>query len=270
MKKLEIVICDDMPSITLQTQSKVKEFLAKQLQQQSNDTFKAEVSCYSSQFSQLIDRIALQKDDICYAYFLDIDLRQAINGLQLARQIRNIDPSGTIVFFTSYQNYMPDVFKDHLRVLDYIIKGSSNADQRLEKAVAYILNDYISIRDKNKRQDKPRFTFTNAWVTHSYDLQQVMYIWADQNRKLKLFTSDNQTISFYDTLKEIEHKWEQWGLVRCHKECIVNINKIVKISRKIGEPYLLLDNGAKCKFSRTYYKNVLQQMNVNHISVTED
>ena len=35
-------------------------------------------------------------------YFLDVDLRHAINGIQLAEKIRDKDPRGFIVFITTH------------------------------------------------------------------------------------------------------------------------------------------------------------------------
>ena len=52
--------------------------------------------------------------------FLDIELDEAMNGLELARQLLELHPSTNIVYLTNYAEYMTQAFYDHCS--GYILK----------------------------------------------------------------------------------------------------------------------------------------------------
>ena len=52
-------------------------------------------------------------------YFLDIDLQQELNGIELASEIRKYDTFGKIVFLTSHTELMPLAFQYRVEALDY-------------------------------------------------------------------------------------------------------------------------------------------------------
>lgn len=60
-------------------------------------------------------------------YFLDVDLQQELNGIELASEIRKYDTFGKIVFLTSHTELMPLAFQYRVEALDYIIKSEEEA-----------------------------------------------------------------------------------------------------------------------------------------------
>lgn len=55
-------------------------------------------------------------------FFLDIDLKSDINGLELAQRIRKIQPRCFIIFITSHSEMSFLTFQYKLEALDFIIK----------------------------------------------------------------------------------------------------------------------------------------------------
>ncbi|HEO7006372.1 TPA: response regulator, partial [Streptococcus agalactiae] len=59
-------------------------------------------------------------------YFLDIEIKNdEQRGLEVAKQIRQIDPYAQIVFVTTHSELMPLTFRYQVSALDYIDKGLS-------------------------------------------------------------------------------------------------------------------------------------------------
>ena len=56
-------------------------------------------------------------------FFLDIEIKEEeLKGLQVAKQIRGVDPYASIVFVTTHSEFMPLSFKYQVSALDYIDK----------------------------------------------------------------------------------------------------------------------------------------------------
>lgn len=58
-------------------------------------------------------------------YFLDIDLNCDMNGLELAKKIREIDRRGFIIFVSSHSEMSYMTFTYKVEAMDFIIKGES-------------------------------------------------------------------------------------------------------------------------------------------------
>jgi len=57
-------------------------------------------------------------------YLLDIELNNTINGLEIARIIRERDPLAQIIFITTHADCLTLTFKYKLAALDFIVKDS--------------------------------------------------------------------------------------------------------------------------------------------------
>lgn len=64
----------------------------------------------------------LKKSENTGLYFLDIDLKSSKNGLMLAKEIREYDPRGFIVFITSHSEMSFITFQYKVEALDFILK----------------------------------------------------------------------------------------------------------------------------------------------------
>ena len=159
-------------------------------------------------------------------YFLDVDLRHEMNGIDLAKQIREYDISGMITFITMHaeMSYLP--FRYRIEALDYILKDRiDELNTRVRECidVAYsrlnqqstLGNDYIKIRSSLGTQKIP--------------IDDIMYFETCYvPNKLILYTRSDR-IEFRDTLKNISESRPDF--FRCHKTYVVNLRNIKRISR---------------------------------------
>ncbi len=77
-------------------------------------------------------------------YFLDVDLNNCINGIELARQIRQFDPRAFIVIVTAYNEYMPLTLSYMIEPLAYILKGDTATMKAQIKDCLKLANDRYS------------------------------------------------------------------------------------------------------------------------------
>ncbi len=78
----------------------------------------------------------LSENDVSGLYFLDIDLKSSMNGIELAAKIREYDPRGFIVFVTTHSemSYLTFIYK--VEAMDYIIKDNySNIKDRIHQCI---------------------------------------------------------------------------------------------------------------------------------------
>ncbi|MCC9992476.1 response regulator, partial [Streptococcus agalactiae] len=76
-------------------------------------------------------------------YFLDIEIKNdEQRGLEVAKQIRQIDLYAQIVFVTTHSELMPLTFRYQVSALDYIDKGLSQEafSRRIEEVLLYANN----------------------------------------------------------------------------------------------------------------------------------
>lgn len=87
---------------------------------------------------------AAEKNGGTGLYFLDIQLNSDINGLELARQIRLLDPSGYIIFLTTHSEMMALTFQYHVEALDFITKDDPKLLEQKRRTPGYRLTQGIS------------------------------------------------------------------------------------------------------------------------------
>lgn len=75
------------------------------------ENFDMELKLSTSKPDDILDYLA--ENDVSGLYFLDIDLKSSINGIELASMIRQYDPRGFIVFITTHSemSYLTFIYK---------------------------------------------------------------------------------------------------------------------------------------------------------------
>ena len=71
-------------------------------------------------------------------FFLDIEIKgEEKKGMEIAREIREKDPSASIVFVTTHSEFMPVTYRYRVSALDFIDKGLN--DQDYQEAISSVL-----------------------------------------------------------------------------------------------------------------------------------
>lgn len=94
-------------------------------------------TCEPQPFSSAREALEYARTSLVDVAFLDIEM-PGMNGLQLAKQLKDIDPDTHIVFVTSYEQYALDAFA--LRATGYLLKPvqQENLARELDFAQAHL------------------------------------------------------------------------------------------------------------------------------------
>jgi two-component system response regulator AgrA len=186
-------------------------------------------------------------------YFLDIDLKSTINGIQLAEKIREFDPRGFIVFITTHaeMSYLTFIYK--VEAMDYIIKD--NYDNIRERIHQCITNANTKYSSKTTELQK-NFTIKVDDKIINVEYDKILFFETSKNIHKVVLHAENRQVEFYSQMKEIEDKLGDDIFYRCHKSFIVNKNKIKEIDVKNRIAYM--SNGDECLISTRLIKGLTQ------------
>ncbi|ONN41898.1 response regulator, partial [Enterococcus mundtii] len=91
-------------------------------------------------------------------YFLDIELKDSeLDGIELGKKIRDLDPSGKIIYVTSYTDLSLIILKNNIEPTDYIIKEDSlHLKDNIEHILSKLFKD-LQIAPLEKEMFKIEF-----------------------------------------------------------------------------------------------------------------
>jgi len=195
----------------------------------------------------------VQENDVNGLYFLEVDLKSSINGIELASRIRKYDKRGVIAFVTSRVEMMALTFEQNVEAIAYILKlDSKMVRQQMEKCIR-LAGERLSSSEGSV------LTFKDGWKTITEKVDEINFFQKDENNTHKVIMySQEQKRSFYGSLNEIEAM--NAAFFRCHRKTIVNIGNIKKV-----EPsgIIVMKNGDTCVGSTRKIKELIAVLELN-------
>ena len=188
------------------------------------------------------------------AYFIDIELDTAINGIDIARLIRNKDASSYIVFITAHQEFAFLTFKYKLQVMDYIVKPIRLEDIRDCLQTMHQSEEMKRTERNGENYGNYILEIKSGWKQYRIDIRDIIYIEVIKN-KIMIHKEKGQ-ISFFSTLKGIRDKLcciDSDSFRVCHKSYLVNMKKVKQIDRM----ELIMSNGDRCPISRSHKRGII-------------
>lgn len=202
----------------------------------------------ASEPNEIINYIS--NNDISGLYFIDIDLKSEINGIELATKIRKYDPRGFIVFVTTHaeMSYLTFIYK--VEAMDYIIKDNyNNIRERIHQCI-------VDAHTKNsaKSTELQRiFSIKSEDRIVNIEYKEILFFeTAPTIHKVIVHAVDRQ-IEFYGKMKEVEEKLDD-RFYRCHRSFIVNKDNIKEIDFNNRCIYMI--NGEQCLMSTRLLKGL--------------
>lgn len=169
-------------------------------------------------------------ENIRGAYFLDIDLEQDINGIQLGAEIRKKDVFSRIIFVTTHSELMSLTFTYKVEAMDYIVKDETEDIQRKVQACLKQINNYYT-SETTKEDDRIQLRINDQ--IRLFELKDIMFFETTElSHKLKLHLTHNR-VELYGNLKELEELSDSF--VRVHKSYLINKANIATIDKKKRE-----------------------------------
>lgn len=170
-------------------------------------------------------------------YILDIEM-PGMNGLKLAKSIREKDSRALFVFLTSYTRYMKDVFD--VVTFDFIEKPISDEKllQILERAATY-----LNITSQH-------FSFGYRASRYSLKYDRILHI-EKKGRQALIHTFED----VYKTNMTLEEIWKQLNpksFVHIHSSYIINLYNLDRKDNEIA----IMRNGEKLHITKGYRREL--------------
>lgn len=217
---MEFVVCDDEELF----RTKITKVIDKIYMNNDEYYNVRDFSCFNDEFLKIIN------DGVPKIYILDIEIKDDISGIDIARKIRSVDWQSVIIFITSHNELGYEALKAQIMLLDFISKFD-NCEANLELTIKN------AISNVNKRNTL-KFNFDG--VSYIIHLDDILYIVKDTvDRKCIIKTTYNEII-VNKSLSYFEDKLNE-KFYMSHRSCYVNTDKISKVDWK--ENIIYFDNG---------------------------
>ena len=170
-------------------------------------------------------------------YILDIEM-PGMNGLKLAKSIREKDSRALFVFLTSYTRYMKDVFD--VVTFDFIEKPIS--DEKLLQILGRAAT-YLNITSQH-------FSFGYRASRYSLKYDRILYI-EKKGRQALIHTFED----VYKTNMTLEEIWKQLNpksFVHIHSSYIINLYNLDRKDNEIA----IMRNGEKLHITKGYRREL--------------
>lgn len=193
----------------------------------------------------------LKNNAVTGLYFLDVDLRSNINGIQLAEEIRKYDPRGFIVFVTTHAEMSYLTFMYKVEAMDYIIKDNyKNIGDRIK---ACIENAHTKYKTKSSELQKVFSVKVDDRIIN-VDFNDIIFFETSTTIHKVILNCTNRQVEFYSNMKEV-YKMLDERFCRCHTSFIINKDKIKEIDKKNRIVYMI--TGDECLVSTRGIKKLL-------------
>lgn len=200
-----------------------------------------ELFCWTTQPAKLLEY--LETADSVGVYFLDLDLKAEINGLELAGKIRERDPRGYLVFITTHDEMAPLTFKLKVEALDFILKDEpEKLEERIRSCMEAACSNYQRWLDAENRL----LIIKVDNISIQLNQDEILYIASGLNSHSVEIYTWQAVRRIPGTLKEVAAHLNCW-FCYCNRSTIVNVRNVETYSAE--ERLLFMKNGASCKAS---------------------
>lgn len=183
-------------------------------------------------------------------YFLDIDLQASKNGLILAKEIREYDPRGFIVFVTSHSEMAFLTFQYKVEALDFILKDEP---QQLRSRICECIENVHTKYTKITKGEGKTITITRGGRKLTLEYDSIMFFETAVNEHKLIVHTENKSIEFFGKMKEIEDEVGD-DFIRCHRSYLVNKKNIKEID--YTEKMIRMKNQMECPISHRMIRQV--------------
>lgn len=151
-------------------------------------------------------------------YFLDVFMGVA-DGVEVAREIRELDKNCAIVFATNSRDHAVDGYGVH--ALQYLLKPLD--EKNVTGALALAL-EHLSSR-------KDRFiSLTNKQGVYRIRYADILYV-ESKARVATIYTRQKEALCFYMRLDDLDRQLDDGRFYRCHKSFMVNLDHVYAVSK---------------------------------------
>lgn len=171
-------------------------------------------------------------------FLLDIQMDK-LNGMDVARQIRDIDNQNVeIIFITSIVDYIQEGYE--VRAYRYILKPIKFDD--LKKHIVSCIYTIMKNKESN-------LIISSKGELYKINVSDITYI--EIQKKDMIIHTINKDYDVKMSMENVDKKLKEYSFFRCHKSFLVNLNYIEKIRQYVA----ILENDEEVPVSRHRFKD---------------
>lgn len=186
-------------------------------------------------------------------FFIDIQLSQYFNGVDLAKKIRNYNSNCFIIFITSENDRGIEIINSNISPFGYIVKDSNDIE-RINKQIYDLL---IKIHDITSNKDNI-IVFKNYNRNLLFTFDEIYYFSTIKNNRyqtyLQTYREEYILNGSFATIKK--NKFPDY-YVR-FKSYIINVHQIKIVEQKIGK--IIFRNNKELYLSQLLVTKLLKQL----------
>lgn len=241
MAEYKIVICDD--DLKQAVNLSLKVGIAFAMAPVDDHDLEYEVGKLATQYQEVLDYLDENSLD-GGIYFLDIELDNSHNGVDLAAEIKKRDERAQIIFVTAYSEYMPMTFERRIGAVDYINKNDIDLQARLNETV----RDTLMRLGKSNLSKELTFSYRFGRQINNINVEDVIYIHTTQAAHKLLLVAANKQSEFVGDIKTVDA--ENNFLSKISQSCLINPRNVATIN--LRKRTVTMANGESLNFSRRF------------------
>lgn len=170
-------------------------------------------------------------------YLLDIELQEENNGIDLRRQLHEVDPDGYIVYVSAYERYALECCQSH--VFDFLLKPWTAA--QLRTCIRAICEDM------ERRTEGAWLVVTMGSRTLRLRQEEIVYLSKEHNNvTIHLLSGD--TIQQRTSFRALLRRLKDGQFLQCHKGYVVRRDAVREVFW--SEDRLIVSSGEELPISR--------------------
>lgn len=206
-----------------------------------DDTRVNVIASYES-FNEVKDKSFLASAQIL---MLDINL-PGMNGIDIAKLANK---NQIVIFTTAYSKFAVDAF--NVKAMHYLVKPISQ--DRLKDAITRAAN-FLEMNNFYQRNKAATFLkIKHAGNLIKINQEDIMCVRSDNNHVI-IYTYDKEYL-LKQSLTQTARQLDQDCFIQCHRTCIVNIDKIIKIVPFGSTKNAILENKIEVPLSRKFLRS---------------
>ncbi|MDT2835596.1 LytTR family DNA-binding domain-containing protein [Enterococcus durans] len=205
---------------------------------------------------QLLNEVEknIEEDNL---FFLDVDLKTDVTGIELAEKIKVLDPNAKIVFITTHGELYSLVFQYQIETMDYIEKDQYEiVENRIRSCIDKAIERFFS--SNSSKEDTVILKIGNQ--IERIPVSKILFFESSHKSHRVEVHLKNRQFEIYGKLSDVVKMHPTF--IASHKSFVVNIKNVKSVNTK--ERIVTLMNGETCYMSHRFQKNLLSQLDSHH------
>ena len=176
-------------------------------------------------------------------WFLDIELKDEINGIELCRRIKEKNRRAYIIYVSAYQQYALECCQSH--AFDFLLKPWTDAQ---------LLSCLMAVQRDRKEAESGHFLSVELGTRTLQLKEESILYFSKDNTTVAAHYPIGETFEWRESLEALKTRLAPGMFVQCHKSYIVNRQHVREFLW--AEDKVILDNGEELPLSRRRAKGL--------------